>query len=230
MSARRDDLPEVAIPRLLGKFDNRQRQFEHDRDRTRRKFHRRIQKINWEIKQNVGNGAAELAGIIESQEHRKQLFTEGMIGPRPSAWALRKMPKKCDLPVLPREPYHDSPGKRPKRRFSDPNLFNEYGLSAAGLSRLDGSGLPNGWTEHRIGDTFTAADAQVATENAIALDEKNSTILDKGRVYFYHEETGQVCWAPPKGSSPLAHEAFFHFGHVRTGPVHEEDPLGLADS
>ena len=54
-------------------------------------------------------------------------------------------------------------------------------------------------------------------------NDENATIVDKGRVYFYHEETGQVCWAPPKGSSLLAQECFLHFGRVMSEPPQADD-------
>ena len=134
---------------------------------------------------------------------------------------LRTKPDKSDLPasgtVLP------VPGERPKCRFSDPEMFDDVGLSPVGRARLKRSkhqpnGLPPGWKEHFIGDTFSKTDAQANLENSVFLDDKNAEIVDKGRVYFYHEETGQVCFAPPKGSSPLAVECFLHFGRVLVEP------------
>ena len=157
------------------------------------------------------------------QNERKKLFSVGMIGAPPPAWTLRTKPDKSDLPGLPPEPYYESPGERPKCRFSDPEMFDDVGLSPVGRARLKRSkhqpnGLPPGWKEHFIGDTFSKTDAQANLENSVFLDDKNAEIVDKGRVYFYHEETGQVCFAPPKGSSPLAVECFLHFGRVLVEP------------
>ena len=82
-----------------------------------------------------------------------------------------------------------------------------------------GLGLPPGWTEHVIGDTFSDADGQVKVGNAIALDANNATVLDKGRTYFYKEQTGEISWVPPKGSAMLAQEVFLHFGRVTAKPL-----------
>ena len=224
MAQSRKEDPLVVIPYLLDKNDQRQRTFARDRNRSRRKFNLRIQ----ETANAAVAAAAGLEDVAKNQDERKKLFTAGMIGAPPAAWALRTTPEKADLPKLPREPYYTSPGARPARRFSDPDLFDETGLSPVGRARLrhhdphQPGGLPPGWTEHYIGDTFSDVDAWANVDNAIALDEKNAMIVDKGRVYFYNEDTGEVSWAPPKGSSMLATESFLHFGRVAVHPPPRE--------
>ena len=224
MSSRKDD-PLIVIPYLLDKNDERQKHFERTRDRTRRKFNARIRKAANAAHLVAGLEHEQTRQVTQNQDERKKLFTEGMIGSKPAAWTMRTKPEDEDLPKLPRMIYYDSPGYRPKPRFLDPKMFAANGLSAEGKARLasdDGKtnacGLPPGWTEHRIGDTFSKKDGQTCMPCAIALDDTNATIIDEGRVYFYHEETGVVSWAPPKGSSLLAQECFLHFGFVLASP------------
>ena len=202
--SRRDD-PDVVIPNLLEKNDPRQRTFKKDRDRSRRKYNTRIQKVANAAagsESSPRGGAGRVFGF-KRQNERKKPFSVGMIGAPPPAWTLRTKPDKSDLPAPP-EPYYESPGERPKCRFSDPEMFDDVGLSPVGRARLKRSkhqpnGLPPGWKEHFIGDTFSKTDAQANLENSVFLDDKNAEIVDKGRVYFYHEETGRYVSAHLKG-------------------------------
>ena len=200
--------PAGAIQNALERGDLRQRKFQKDLARTTRKHERLIRKTTSTLRSLLNEDRIKC-----QQDNRRQLFTTGMIGEKPPAWSLRLAISYADLPELPPLPYYPTAISKPSKRFSNKDFFEHGCLSPIGRKALEATNpLPKGWKEYfiKVNDDLDVPEAPV-------LEEAFRTTVDVNRTYYYHEETGQVSFIPPPGSSKLAYEAFKNFGHIGLG-------------
>ena len=193
-----DKDPQAAIAECLSRNEKRQKVFEKELQSLRRRF----------VAEFRGSAARSQAQRTTSRSRLADLnLTKTLIGRTPEQWTFRLpsdvVPDVCKIGRLTGE-----------TRFTDPDMFvqsetlvqclSPKGKSAAGSN----GGLPPGWKQFSIEETEELANV----ENALELDGGKEKTVDIGRVYFYHEESGKVSFAPPPGSHPLVVESFYHFG------------------